>query len=406
MSRCRACGTEVTRSILDLGLSPLANSYIPMDHANDAEKFYPLHVKVCDSCSLVQLDDFESPQHIFSAEYAYFSSLSDSWVRHAKTYTEEMIERFGFGPDAHVVEIASNDGYLLQWFVQRGIPVTGIEPAGNCAAAAIARGIPTEVTFFGSDTARVLVARRGRADLMVANNVLAHVPDIGDFIGGFHEMLAPQGVITFEFPYLLNLILFNQFDTIYHEHRSYLALGPVVAILEAQELRPFDVVSLPTHGGSLRLFACHRNARHAETPAVAALRAREAGLTNPETCAACAARVIAIKERTWEFLTTVRRAGKTVCGYGAPAKGNTFLNYCGIRRDNIPFTVDRNPAKQNTLLPGSRIPVLEVADIERRKPDYVFILPWNLKDEIAHNLAGIREWGGRFVTAIPQLEIF
>lgn len=319
-----------------------------------------------------------------------------------------MIARFDLGADAHIVEVASNDGYLLRWFVARGFRVTGIEPAANCAAAAEAQGVPTEVTFFGAATARDIAARRGQADLMAANNVLAHVPDIKDFVAGFREMLKPEGVITFEFPHLLNLITLTQFDTIYHEHFSYLALHSVRAVLAAQGLRVFDVAELPTHGGSLRVFACHQAAAHAETPAVAALLAREtaAGLTDPSAYTAYKTRVIEVKERTWDFLIEARRGGKLVCGYGAPAKGNTFLNYCGVGPDHVAFTVDRNPAKQNTLLPGTRIPVFAVEEIARRKPDYVLILPWNLTEEISRELVEIRDWGGRFVTAIPKLTVF
>ena len=406
--QCRACGAVLSRSCVDLGMTPLANSYVPFHRASDAEKFYPLHAKVCDTCFLVQLDAFEPPEHIFSDSYAYFSSFSSSWLRHAEAYAEAMIARFGLGMAAHIVEVASNDGYLLRWFVARGRRVTGIEPAANCAAAAEALGVPTEVTFFGAESAREIAARRGRADLVVANNVLAHVPDLRDFTAGFREILAPEGVITFEFPHLLNLITLTQFDTIYHEHFSYLALHPVRRVLANQGLRVFDVEGLPTHGGSLRVFACHRGAAHVEAPSVAALLRREetAGLTDPATYSAFRARVVEVKNRTWEFLIAAQRAGRLVCGYGAPAKGNTFLNYCGIGPDHLAFTVDRNPAKQNTLLPGSRIPVFDVAEITRRRPDDVLILPWNLTEEIVSELADIRAWGGRFVTAISELRIF
>lgn len=407
-THCRACGAPLTRTFVDLGMSPLANSYIPMDRADEAEKFYPLHAKICEVCFLVQLESFEAPSHIFSDSYAYFSSFSDTWLQHARAYADDMVARFGLGADAHITEVASNDGYLLRWFLERGLRVTGIEPAANCAAAAEALGVTTEVLFFTTGTARDIAGRRGQADLIAANNVLAHVPDIQDFVGGFREMLKPEGVATFEFPHLLNLIALNQFDTIYHEHFSYLALHSVRRVLESQGLRVFDVQELPTHGGSLRVFACHREASYAETEAVAALLGREvaAGLTDLAIYDAYTARVVEVKEKTWEFLIGARRGGKLVCGYGAPAKGNTFLNYCGIGRDHLAFTVDRNPAKQNTLLPGTRIPVLPVQEISRRRPDYVLILPWNLTTEVSQSIANIRDWGGRFVIAIPNLEIF
>ena len=405
---CRACGAPLSRTFVNLGMSPLSNSYVALERAEEAEKFYPLHVYVCDACLLVQLAEFETPEHIFAADYAYFSSYSTSWLAHCERYTEEMIERFGLGPEAHVAEVASNDGYLLQYFAARGIRVTGIEPAANCAQVAQQKGIHTEVVFFGATTAREIAGRRGRAHLMAANNVLAHVPNIRDFTAGFAELLAAEGVVTFEFPHLLNLIRCNQVDTIYHEHFSYLALGPVQRILEQQGLRVFDVQELPTHGGSLRVFACLKDGSHAETPRVAALLQREAeqGLTDPATYDAFAAGVVEVKDAVLEFLIRARREGKTVCGYGAPAKGNTLLNYCGVGPEYLPFTVDRNPAKQHTLLPGTRIPVLPVEEIERRKPDYVLILPWNLRDEISSQMALIRQWGGQFVTAIPSLKVF
>ena len=405
---CRACGAPLTRSFVDLGMSPLANSFVPFDRREEGETFYPLHVLVCDDCTLVQLAEFEEPKNIFSDEYAYFSSFSSSWLAHAERYTAAMIARFGLGAEAHVAEVASNDGYLLQYFVQRGIKVTGIEPAGNCAAAAETKGVHTEVQFFGVKTAREIAARRGQAALMAANNVLAHVPDIHDFVDGFREMLLPEGVATFEFPHLLSLIRFNQFDTIYHEHFSYLALGPLQRVMAKNTLRIFDVEKLPTHGGSLRLFVCHQGAAHAETPAVAALDAeeREAGLRDLPRYAAFAPKVVEIKAAVLEFLIAARRTGKTVAGYGAAAKGNTLLNYCGVGPEFVSFVVDRNPVKQNTLLPGTRIPVFGIEAIAERKPDYVMILPWNLREEISRDMAGIREWGGRFVVAIPKLEVF
>ena len=405
---CRACGAPLSRSFVDLGMSPLANSFVPLDRREEGETFYPLHVLVCDDCTLVQLAKFEEPKNIFSDEYAYFSSFSSSWLAHAERYTAAMIARFGLGTDAHVAEVASNDGYLLQYFVRRGMPVTGIEPAANCAAAAVAKGVYTEVQFFGVATAREIAARRGKAALMAANNVLAHVPDIHDFVGGFREMLLPQGVATFEFPHLLSLIRFNQFDTIYHEHFSYLAIGPLQRVMAKNGLRIFDVEKLPTHGGSLRLFVCHQGAAHAETPAVAATAEEERaeGLRDLERYAAFAPRVVEIKAAVLEFLIAARRAGKTVAGYGAAAKGNTLLNYCGVGPEFLSFVVDRNPVKQNTLLPGTRIPVFGIEAVSERRPDYLMILPWNLREEISRDMAAIRDWGGQFVVAIPRLEVF
>jgi SAM-dependent methyltransferase len=405
---CRACGAPLARSFVDLGMSPLANAFVPLDRREAGETFYPLHVLVCDACTLVQLAQFAAPETIFSADYPYFSSFSSSWLAHAERYAATMVERFGLTRDAHVAEVASNDGYLLQYFAQRGMPVTGIEPAANCAAAAAARGVPTEVLFFGTVTARDVAARRGQAALIAANNVLAHVPNIHDFVGGFRELLLPGGVATFEFPHLLSLIRFNQFDTIYHEHFSYLALGPVERVMAANGLRVFDVERLATHGGSLRLFVCHQSAAHAETAAVAALAEEEraGGLHDPAFYAAFAPRLVEIKAAVLEFLIGARRAGKTVAGYGAAAKGNTLLNYCGIGPEFLGFVVDRNPAKQNTLLPGTRIPVLGVEVIVERRPDYLLILPWNLREEIMRDMAGIRAWGGRFAVAIPEFEVF
>lgn len=405
---CRACGAFLSRSFLDLGMTPLANSFIPLDRIEQKEVFYPLHVLICDACLLVQLAESEEPRNIFSDTYAYFSSFSSSWLAHAERYTVKMIERFGLDLDAHVVEVASNDGYLLQYFLQRGFCVTGIEPAANCAAVAVAKGVHTESQFFGVAAARDIVARRGQASLMAANNVLAHVPNIHDFMGGFREMLLPEGVATFEFPHLLRLIQLKQFDTIYHEHFSYLALGPLISVMAANGLRIFDVERISTHGGSLRMFVCHHDASYAESPSVAATvnEERAEGLHNLETYAAFETQVIDIKSAVLEFLIAARRAGKSVAGYGAAAKGNTFLNYCGVGPEFISYVVDRNPVKQNTVLPGTRIPVLGIDAIAQRKPDYVVILPWNLRAEISSEMASIREWNGKFVVAIPSLEIF
>jgi SAM-dependent methyltransferase len=408
LGACRACGQPVTRTFVDLGMSPLANSFVPIAHASAPEKFYPLHVFVCDHCCLVQLGEFEAPEHIFSAKYPYYSSYAMSWLEHAQRYAADMASRFGLDARSQIAEVGSNDGYLLRYFAESGIKVFGIDPARNCAIAAQAVGVPTEVCFFGSRTAAEIVARRGQADLMAANNVLAHVPDLRDFVAGFAIMLKPEGVLTFEFPHLLKLMAYNQFDTIYHEHYSYLALGTVRRVLAQHGLRVFDVEELPTHGGSLRLFVCHEASRHAETPCVARILAdeHEAGLDDPRRYDEFAPRIASIKDATLQFLIGARRAGHRVVGYGAPAKGNTFLNYCGVGPEHLAFTVDRNPVKQNTLLPGTRIPVHPVEMIERIRPAYLLILPWNIRDEIVSTMQVIRCWGGKFVTAIPSLEVF
>jgi SAM-dependent methyltransferase len=403
---CRVCGAALSHSFADLGMSPLANAYVPRDKAGDGEKFYPLHAYVCGACFLVQLEEFETPEQIF-ADYAYFSSFSTGWLRHAEAYAEAMIRRFALGTQHKVVEVASNDGYLLQYFVARGIPVLGVEPAGNVAAEARKRGVPTEVVFFGEATARALRDAGHAADLMAANNVLAHVPDIIDFVTGFRVLLKPDGAGTFEFPHLLKLIAEKQFDTIYHEHFSYLSLGVVRAIVERCSLRVFDVEELPTHGGSLRVYFCHTGARHEPTPAVARVLAdeRAARLTELAGYTGFARDIVDIKCRALEFLVRAHDEGKTVCGYGAAAKGNTFLNYCGIGPEFIRMVADRSPHKQGTLLPGSRIPVVSPEAMLAAKPDYVFILPWNIKDEVVAQLGAIRSWGGRFVTAIPRLTV-
>jgi SAM-dependent methyltransferase len=405
-AHCRVCGTKLHRSLVDLGLSPLANSYVPAAKAHEGEVFYPLHVYVCESCFLVQLEEFETPENIFS-NYAYFSAFSTSWLRHAEDYAAAMEKRFGLGAGSKVVEVASNDGYLLQYFMARGIPVLGIEPAKNVAAAAIERSVPTHIAFFGEQTARILRDAGHAADLMVANNVLAHVPDILDFVAGFGILLKPDGAGTFEFPHLLRMMEEKQFDTIYHEHFSYLSLSVVAKALFRKRLRVFDVERLATHGGSLRVFFCHDDSAHRETPAVARVLGEEtsAGLCTLESYVHFEQEVVEIKCRALEFLVRAKDQGKTVCGYGAAAKGNTFLNYCGIGPEFIKLVADRSPHKQNTLLPGSRIPVVSPEAMLAEKPDYVLILPWNLKDEIAGQLRDIESWGGRFVTAIPHLAI-
>jgi len=389
-------------------MSPLANSYVAKEKANNSEAFYPLHVYVCDNCKLVQLAEFETPEHIFSDDYAYYASFSSSWLKHVEKYTDTMIERFNLDKDSHVVEVASNDGYLLQYFVKKGIPVTGIEPAGQCAQVAEEKGVHTEVQFFGKQTSREISSRRGKADLIAANNVLAHVPDIQDFMSGFAEMLKDDGVATFEFPHLLNLIKHNQFDTIYHEHFSYLALKPVQAVSEKQGLKVFDVEELPTHGGSLRVFVCKQDSFIETTSNVSKLLVKEDdfGLNSKEVYSSYSEKVLSVKNNFLKFLIDAKSVGKTVAAYGAPAKGNTLLNYCGVGHEYIDFTVDRNPAKQNTLLPGSRIPVYGVEKIEQSRPDYLVVLPWNLRDEIMTQMSVIRAWGGQFVVAVPELKVF
>lgn len=403
---CRACAAPLTRTLVDLGLSPLANSYVPQDRTNMGEHFYPLHVLVCDQCHLVQIEAFETPEAIFS-DYAYFSSFSTSWLRHAEAYARSMTERFGLGPKTRVVEIASNDGYLLQYFVKAGISVMGVEPAGNVAEVARTRGVPTEVCFFGEATARQLREQGGPANLMAANNVLAHVPNLHDFIEGFRVMLADTGAATFEFPHLLQLLQHCQFDTVYHEHFSYLSLGVVDGLLRQHGMRIFDVEELPTHGGSLRVFTCLDRAPHVETPAPKALIAREraAGLFDASGYQGFADKVVRVKCDALAFLIEQRRTGKKVCAYGAAAKGNTFLNYCGIGPELVQAVADKNPVKQGTLLPGSRIPVVSPDAMLAMKPDALLILPWNLVTEISGEMAEIHAWGGCFVTAIPSLRV-
>ena len=407
-SACRYCAVPLTVKFADLGMTPLANSFVPSSRASSMEPFYPLCAYVCESCHLVQLTAFESPKAIFG-EYLYFSSFSESWLRHAELYVLQMVERFALGPETLVVEVASNDGYLLQYFKQRDIPVLGVDPAANVAASAVARGVPTEIAFFGSETAQRLQEQGVRPKLMVANNVLAHVPDLHDFVEGFRILLEPDGVVTFEFPHLLRLIHGNQFDTIYHEHFSYLSLATVEMLLENHSLRVFDVEELPTHGGSLRVYARHRaNMRLAATPAVLALREVEiaAGFKEISTYERFSERVVESKLGFLDFLINARRSGNKVAAYGAPAKGNTLLNYCGVGPELIAFTVDLNPHKQGHLLPGTRIPIYPPSAVSEERPDYLVILPWNLREEIASQMAGIRSWGGRFVVPIPRVEVF
>jgi hypothetical protein len=405
---CRSCGTTLRHTFVDLGMSPLCQTHIEPHQLNHMEPFYPLHVWVCDTCFLVQLEEYVSPGEIFS-DYAYFSSYSDSWVAHAKRYVDAVSARFGLDPSKKVMEIASNDGYLLQHFVARNVPVLGIEPAANVAEFAVSKGIPTAVKFFGIKTAREILAEHGPADLLLGNNVLAHVPDINDFVGGMKVLLRMGGVITMEFPHLFRLMAENQFDTIYHEHFSYLSFYSVRRVFASSGLTLFDVEELPTHGGSLRIFARHEEDSSKPVSARATeLYERELrdGVNRIEAYAPFAERVKETKRATLEFLIEAKRAGKTVAGYGAPGKGNTLLNYCGIRQDFLDYTVDRSPHKQGRYTPGTHIPILAPEKIRETRPDYIFILPWNLKDEIASQLNYVREWGAQFVIPIPRVSIF
>jgi hypothetical protein len=404
--RCRFCARELDETFVDLGLSPLANSFVPPDCANAAELTYPLHAYACSACGLVQLPQFAPAADIFD-QYLYYSSYSASWLRHAEAYAAEMIARAGLGAESEVIEIASNDGYLLQYFQCAGIRVLGVEPAGGPAATAIAKGIPTRTRYFNGNAATALRAEGHSPDLIVANNVLPHVPDLNDFVAGLRILLPETGRVTMELPHLLHLIEGIQFDTIYHEHLSYFSLATLEAVFRAQDLRVFDADELPTHGGSLRLHVCAEAAPHGPSPTLERLRRREAlaRLGQPETYRDFRTRVLAKRETIRDFLLAAQRAGKTVLAYGAPAKGNTLLNYCGITRELIPFTVDRNPHKQGLLLPGTHLPVRDPAALVAARPDYVFILPWNLKDEIIAQLAEVRAWGGQFVVPAPDLTL-
>ena len=407
IARCRACGAPMMRVVCDLGLSPISNAFIKREDAAKGEMFYPLRASVCEQCWLVQLEGSPASEAHFHDDYVYFSSYSASWIEHARRYVERITQRLGLGAQSRVIEIASNDGYLLQFFMQAGIPALGIEPTANTAAAARLKGVETEERFFGRETARDLAASGWKVDLLLGNNVLAHVPDINDFVAGMPLVLKPEGVITLEFPHLLNLMALNQFDTIYHEHYCYLSLIALIPIFARAGLRIFDVETLATHGGSLCLYVCHADATHAETPEVArVLKAeRDAGLASAERFDAFAEQVAATKRALLAFLIGARSAGKTVAAYGAAAKGNTLLNYCGIRSDMIDFVADKNPTKQGRLLPGSRIPVVAPEEIDRARPDYLLVLPWNIKEEVMAQMAHIRGWGGQFVIPIPTLEI-
>lgn len=409
--KCRFCTEPLAHVMCDLGMSPLANSYVNFDNSQLAEKSYPLTVWVCGECLLAQLESFESPDAIFS-DYLYFSSFSTSWVEHARRYCDMMVGRFGFNANSQIIEIASNDGYLLQHFKAMGIPVLGIEPAANVAKVAWEeKGIPSIVKFFGVDTAKELVAAGKSADLLMGNNVLAHVPDINDFAAGLKLALKPAGVITFEFPHLQRLIAGNQFDTIYHEHFSYLSFLAVEKVFARHGLTLFDVEELPTHGGSLRIFARHTdntNPAYSGTDRVEAMRTQEIdfGLATMATYTAFGEQVKATKRKLLKFLIEAKDAGKSVVCYGAAAKGVTLVNYCGVRDDLVEYVVDKSPHKQNHYMPGVRIPIYGPERIFETKPDYVLILPWNLKQEISGEMARIREWGGRFVVPIPEVLVF
>jgi SAM-dependent methyltransferase len=405
-TKCRFCSAPLEHVFADLGMSPLANSYLTPEQANGMEPFYPLRALVCASCHLVQLEEYETPQHIFG-DYAYFSSYSTSWLEHSRRYVEQMVERFGLDHSSHVVELASNDGYLLQYFHERGVPVLGIEPAANVAKVALQKGIPTLVEFFGVETAESLAAE-SHADLLLGNNVLAHVPDLNDFVGGMKVLLRPGGVITMEFPHLLRLMEDNQWDTIYHEHFSYFSFQTVSRVFEAHGLRLFDVEELPTHGGSLRIYGAHADdAGKEQTERAGELleRERAAGFDELETYTRYGERVQADKRDILAFLIEQKGEGRRMAGYGAPAKGNTLLNYCGIGTDFLAYTCDLNPHKQDHLLPGSHIPIRAPDALREDKPDVVLILPWNLKDEIVEQLSFIREWGGRFAARAPELAL-
>ncbi len=404
---CRFCGAALRSTFVDLGMSPLCETYPTAKDFKSGEVYYPLHVYTCEKCFLVQLEEFEKAENIFS-DYAYFSSYSDSWLKHCENYCGQMTDRFALNANSFVVEVASNDGYLLQYFVKRNVPVLGIEPAANVAKVAVEKGVPSLVRFFGAQLAKELVAERGPVDLALGNNVLAQVPDLNDFVEGLKILLKPAGVLTLEFPHLLRLIEWNEFDTIYHEHFSYFSLLTTIRILEAHGLRVFDVDELSTHGGSLRVYATRaENTTHQLQPSVAKILNDEknAGLDSLEGYERFAAQVKETKFALVEFLMSAAKQGKKVAGYGAPGKSATLLHYCGIGRDLIEYTVDRSPYKQGRFLPGTHIPIFHPDRIRETKPDYIVILPWNLRDEISSQLQYIREWGGRFVVPIPKVTI-
>jgi SAM-dependent methyltransferase len=405
--RCRACGAALERTFVDLGASPRSNAFLTQAQLREPETFWPLTVLVCDRCLLVQLPAFESASAHFDEQYAYFSSFSDTWLAHAKRFAEQAIRAHSLGPKSRVVEVASNDGYLLRWFKEAGVPVLGVEPTANTAAAARALGIETRVEFFGSALATRLRSEGVAADLAVGNNVLAHVPDLHDFVEGFRILLEQGGVASFEFPHLLQLVRQTQFDTIYHEHFSYFTLRSLEPVLERHALLVHDVEELPTHGGSLRVSVSHAAARRPVARRVADVRAGEekAGLHRIDGYAGFATQVERVKDDLLAFLLGAKRDGKSVAGYGAPAKGNTLLNYGGIRSDLLAYTVDRSPHKQGRFLPGVRVPIHAPIRLLETRPDFVLILPWNLRDEIVDQMKAIRSWGGRFVVPIPRLEL-
>jgi SAM-dependent methyltransferase len=407
-AHCRFCDTPLHITFVDLGMSPLCESFLAADQVNQMEPFFPLHVYVCEKCFLVQLEEYVTPEHIFT-EYAYFSSYSNAWLNHVSDYTNRMVEHFGLSEDSFVVELASNDGYLLQYFVQKNIPVLGIEPAKNVAKVAIEKGVPTLTEFFGVALAKQLAAEGKQADLIAGNNVLAQVPDINDFVGGIKLLLKPGGVVTIEFPHLQRLVEENQFDTIYHEHFSYFSFITAEKIFEAHGMTLFDVEELWTHGGSLRIYGRHtEDESKFVTDRAKELHEREItlGFAELDYYQQFDEKVKETKRKILEFLIEARRAGKTIAGYGAPGKGNTLLNYCGIRTDFMDYTCDRNPYKHGRFLPGTHIPIFPPEKIEETKPDYVFILPWNLKNEIMTQLVYIREWGGKFVVPIPEVRVY
>lgn len=403
---CRLCGKLLKHSFVDLGMSPPCESFITADRLDRMEPYYPLYALVCDHCYLVQLKEYFSPAEIFT-EYAYFSSFATSWVSHAKTYCDEITERLGLNENSFVVEIASNDGYLLQHFLPKGIPILGIEPAANVAETAIAKGVPTRVDLFGSTLAAELVGAGRKADLLIGNNVLAQVPDLNDFVRGLQLLLKPEGVITLEFPHLANLIEQNQFDTIYHEHFSYFSLLTIRFMAHRHHLKVIDVEELPTHGGSLRVYLAHNSSKRKAGPRVAALLKREEsfGLNEISTYEQFAEKTRRTKRDLLSFLIAAKNAGKRICGYGAPGKGNTLLNYCGIGTDFLDFTVDRNPYKHGRFTPGMHIPIYDVSAIDKYRPDYILILPWNFKDEIIRQMQHVVEWGAKFIIPIPHVTL-
>jgi hypothetical protein len=403
---CRFCGADLRRTIVDLGMSPLCESFLAADELDRMEPFYPLDVRICDSCLLVQLPEYVTPEEIFT-EYAYFSSYSDSFVQHAADYVGSVVERLGLDETSVVVEIASNDGYLLQHFVERGIPVLGVEPAENVAAAAVERGVPTRVAFFGDETAGTLVREGLTADLIIGNNVLSQAPHLNDFVAGMTALLAPNGTVTVEFPHLMQLLEANLFDTIYHEHFTYFALLTAARVFAAHGLTVVDLDEISTHGGSLRLYLEHAERGTPPSEAVEAFRRREeeAGLDSLVPYAAFRDRIEETKRQLLDFLISAKRSGKSIAGYGAPGKANTILNYCGIRTDFVDYTVDRNPYKHGRFTPGTRIPIFPPERLAETKPDIIWILPWNLKDEIVEQLSYARDWGATFVVAVPELAV-